>query len=796
MRFVPALMLSIAIAAPVDAAEVEVRVPAGRAGEAAAALARQMAVSIVIADPALAARRGPEIRGAMSPERAVAKLARAMEARAIPAGRAGWRLVAAPPPGPRARAKAAVKPHPPTSSPQSVAPEVAPDIVVRSSKRDTKLADYAGQVALLDGAALTLGGVGGSDRIVERVASVTSTHLGSGRNKLFIRGIADSSFTGPTQSTVGMYLGDLRLNYNAPDPDLRLSDMASVEVLEGPQGTLYGAGSIGGIIRLVPNMPDLSQASGSGMLGGSLTQHGDPGADISLMANVPVRRDVAGLRLVVDAARQGGYIDKPLLGRDNVNRTDIAGGRAIFRVDAGNGWTIDLIGAGQRTRGADSQYADRSGPPLTRSSRVTEGFDADYAQGQVVVSGELGAVRFRSSTGVVGQELHERYDATPPEGEPRLFEQGNHSFMAANETRLWQPLGKRFGWLFGASYTHNRTRLTRSLGSVALRSAATGVENIVDEVTLYGEASLKVRPGLIATAGGRWTRSELGGSGEDVMPLLMPDLSGEMAMARAAIVRDRAETIFLPSASVLVQPLPGTELYLRYQEGFRPGGLAVEGDFVRRYRNDRVSTLEFGGRHGRPGEGPFDVSASVSFTDWRDIQADYIDLIGLPTTANIGNGHIWTATLSGGVTVAKGLHLEGAVVYNYSRVDQPSLSFGLALVRLDEVPNIASAGGRLGFDYVRGIGGGLTLTARGWARYVGPSRLGVGPELGARQGDYFDSGLTVRVGRPRLGVTVSLTNIADTVGNRFALGTPFATGRAQVTPLQPRTLRIGIDGSF
>src|SRR3546814_5101990 len=93
------------------------------------------------------------------------------------------------------------------------------------------------------------------DSILSRTASVSSTHLGPGRNKLFIRGIADSSFTGPTQSTVGQYFGDIRLSYNAPDPDLRLYDIDNVEILEGPQGTLYGAGSLGGIIPVRSESP-------------------------------------------------------------------------------------------------------------------------------------------------------------------------------------------------------------------------------------------------------------------------------------------------------------------------------------------------------------------------------------------------------------------------------------------------------------------------------------------------------------------------------------------------------------
>jgi len=798
------LCLGLMAPAPLLAREqaMAVDVPAGRAGQAAIVLARQSGASIVIADPVLAARSVRALRGTMRPEQAVRRLAAAMGGRVVPAGDGAWRIVAAPTPAPAPRTP---RPAPRPATPPSTTE--TPPIVVVASKRELTLAEFPGQVSVLEGRALALGGVGGTERITQALSSVSSTHLGSGRNKLFIRGIADSSFTGPTQATVGQYLGDLRLGYNAPDPDLRLSDMERIEVLEGPQGTLYGAGSLGGIIRLVPNAPELGITTASATIGGTVTQHGAPGADASAMLNLPLAGQVAALRLVADVQRTGGYIDKPLIGRDDVNRSDILGGRATLRVELAPGWTVDLLGIGQRIDADDSQYADRGADGLTRDALGTEGSDAKFAQGQLVVSGRIGGVRLRSTTGITWQDLTERYDATRDVALPRLFVQGNDTRMVANETRAWQPVGERFGWIAGISYTDNRVVLTRELRSDLVRSQGTGVTNRIEELTAYGEGSLRLAPGLIGTAGARVTRSELGGEGENVaLPL---------AFALRGVTADRVETVVLPSASLLAEVLPETALYLRYQEGFRPGGLAIESEIVRQFASDHTSTFEMGARHGYPGADPFDLAASISYTDWRDIQADFIDSSGLPSTANIGDGRVWTATLAGGVFVTPALRLEGGVTLNRSRVRTGpisilSLASGAAASNVDtqlvsraellertrQVPNIADFSARAGFQWQRPVGERLVLQARGWASYVGRSRLGIGPELGQRQGDYLDSGLTVRLGTRALGVTLALTNVADSRGNRFSLGTPFAGDRDQVTPLRPRSLRLGFDGAF
>jgi outer membrane receptor protein involved in Fe transport len=796
---VVAAVALVAVAPAAHADTLALDLAAGTLGQQVAALGRQARVSITVTDAALWKRRVPALRGRLSTPAALATIARRARAQVERVGATGWRLV------PAVAASAAVLPPRRAAVRRPVAAIVAApgaDIVVTASKRDTTRDHFAGQVSSVAGADLERGGAGGTDRLVQRLTSVTSTYLGAGRNKLFIRGIADSSFTGPTQATVGQYYGDLRLSYNAPDPDLRLADLASVEVLEGPQGTLYGAGSLGGLIRLVPNRVDLRDTTGSLVVGAAATTNGRPGYDVQGVVNLPLLSERIGLRVVAGSSVEGGYIDKPMLGRTDVNRTRIESGRATLHVELGGDWSAELIGIGQRIRGDDSQYADRGGAPLTRSAQVIEGFGADYAQGQAVLSGAIGGVKLRSTTGVTAHDLRERYDATPPGGPLRVFEQANRTRMEANETRLWQTARDGSGWLAGISYIHNRSRLTRLIGSTERRQPTTGVVNGVTEWTAYGEGSIRLAAPLLATVGLRATRSLLDGRAADVAP-------EQQTLALAAAEGERRQTIVLPAASALFEATDRLKLFARYQQGFRPGGLAIEGDIVRQFRNDRVATIEAGGRYTAPA---FDIRLTVAHAAWRDIQADFIDGSGLPSTANIGNGRLWTVEATAGVRPIDGLRIEGAVSVNDGRVDEPSSALvmlaeetrdgagpqnarALALARLAQIPNIAGITTRIGAIYTAPLGRG-DLTLDGWARYIGSSRLGVGPVLGQRQGSYMDTEATARFALGRLGVSATVSNILDTRGNRFALGTPFTTGRDQVTPLRPRTLRIGIDAAF
>ncbi|WP_233998569.1 TonB-dependent receptor [Erythrobacter sp. YT30] len=654
-----------------------------------------------------------------------------------------------------------------------------------ASKRDLRVDQIAGPVAVIVGSELQIGGVGGSERIAQRATAVTSTHLGSGRNKLFIRGIADSSFTGPTQATVGQYLGDLRLSYNAPDPDLRLSDLERVEVLEGPQGTLYGAGSLGGIIRLVPRTPQINETSAEVSGGASFTQDGAPGADFNLTSNLPLVEDKAALRLTIDAASQGGYIDKPLLHRKDVNRNRILSGRLAAKLELTSDWELDLLTLGQITRARDSQYATGTDGGLQSLASVREGASADYLHGQLAINGDFGDLKLRSSTGFSTQTLEERYDATMPDDEEVVFTQRNRTRMFAHETRLWRPMRDDIGWIVGVSLTDNRTNLTRAFERPDSENTSAGVLNTVFEATGYGEASVRFFNFLTVGAGLRATYSSLGGGGDDI-PFTLIDVLG-------SITATREEFELLPSGSIIADVAPSARLFARYQEGFRPGGLSVAADLVQRFKSDRTSTLEIGIGVGELDKAGPTIIGSVSRTRWRDIQADFIDFFGLPSTANIGDGLVWTASLNGSMEVWPGLDVKAGLAFNESEIDDPSF---IPTSRTTTIPNIARWSGRGGLSWTYDFDDGTILDADLWVSYIGRSRLGIGPELGREQGEYLDSGATVRIETRGLGMSLSLFNIANVRGNRFALGTPFAIGREQSTPLQPRTIRIGVDMQF
>jgi len=770
----------MAAASPaLTALRVTVDLPATTLGDAVIRLAEAANVTIGMTDPALAHLPTRRLRGHMRIDQALGRLLQGLPAKADRIDATGWRIVAAPPD------RAIARPAGSEARTGTVPGEI--DIIVTGSKTGTRFDRYAGTASVLSGADLTLGEEGqGSDALVQRLPVFASTHLGSGRNKLFIRGVADSSFNGPSQAVVGEYLGDVRLNYNAPDPDISLYDVRSVEVIEGPQGTLYGVGTLGGVVRIVPEPVDMTASEVKIGLDWETTAHAADGYDAVALVNLPIVPSVLGLRALAFKTLEGGYIDDVGRGLTNVNRTHKSGGRATieFRPDA---WRVQLGLVMQNIDSADGQYATRGLAPLTRSTRVAQPFDNDYLLTHLTVARDWGATSFLSAGAFVRQRANSRFDFTPiGAATPRIFDQANHIDLFTNETRLSRLDSSGRGWVVGASILYDKEKLTRAIGTPAAPTRILGLSNSVTEGALFGEAGHQIFPDVVATAGARLEYAHLVGE-----PL---DRAARVGQPR------RDEMAVLPSLSVSWQVGPQWMLFARYQEGLRPGGLSVTPSAsgpptVERFHGDSLSSIEGGVKMLPDASTRLRAAVTFSYSHWEDIQADLVDKRGLPYTANIGTGRIWGAETSVEWRPVSNLSLIAALFANKSDLTyaEPGMTFSVN----QEIPNVAHFGASGRAHYRRSVGGPWQIDLDASGRYTGHSRLGTKPNLYIQQGNYVQSNVSARFGTPRWGLSLQLDNLLDQHGSTFALGNPFSvTSGQQLVPQRPRTIRFGVDARF
>jgi outer membrane receptor protein involved in Fe transport len=768
-----ALSLACFAVAPAAAQSAAFDIPAGRLSDALIALAGQARITIGASDPGLAAVRSRAVRGRMPVRAALTRLLAGTGYGFAFTGPSAVRIVRATP----------APPPPPPAPPPPESPTA--DIIVTASKAGVALENFGGTVHLLDLRNRDAGRFGehGSAAVLTRLPMLASTSLGPGRNKIFIRGVADSSFNGPSQSIVGQYLGDVRLTFNAPDPDLQLYDIGRVELLEGPQGTLYGTGSLGGILRLVPNPPDPARTSGAVSAGLLATQHGDPGGDLAGMINVAVVPGRLALRLVGYGSIDGGYIDDSGRGLADVNRTNIYGGRATLLWTPGNDWQLELGGAAQYLAGRDGQYALRGLAPLTRRSALAQPFDNDYRLGEFTLRKRWPGVELVSATAIVRHALESRFDATgfPATIGPQLFTEDVGITLVSNETRLSQPNARGEGWVVGWSLLHDINRIRRTLGPPGAPAPITGVRNDVTEGALFGQFSHALLPDMVATLGGRLTYARSVG-----MLLDTPAPHDEPK---------RTDVRFSPSAALTWHAAPRLLVYARFQQGFRAGGLAVSTAGAQRFESDSLTSWEAGVRFGRADRDRLSVNAAFSYARWADIQADLIDSSGLPFTANLGDGRIWGFEAEASWRLTPSLRLEAAAYVNSSALSNPVPTFAAADER--DLPNIPGEGARAALHFETPLSSRVTLALDSALRYVGHSQLGIGPPLDLRQGGYVDGQLGARLDFGRFGLSLDIDNLADARGNRFAFGNPFSVAAGdQLTPLRPRTVRIGFDAAF
>ncbi|MDB5393474.1 MAG: TonB-dependent receptor [Rhodospirillales bacterium] len=688
------------------------------------------------------------------------------------------------------------------------------ELVVTSTKRAEIAQSLPYSISVVTGADLDHFGLRSQNDLMAHVAAFSVTDFGVGQNKLAIRGLSDSAIPGRSQSVVGLYLDESRLTDDAPDPGLRLVDIDRVEVVRGPQGTLYGAGTLGGLVRVITNKPILDGEQGMAMLSTAAAEEGGPSAGIDLMLNLPLVKHVLALRAVGYVRRDGGYIDEARLSRHDTNLTDTDGGRLSLLWQLSDDWSVAAGFTGQQIAAADSQYFQAGLGFLQRMNFELEPHRDQFLQANLTVEGLLDWAKVTSTTAFTERRITDQYDASLawtaltgfPMGPARFGDMRNIQSVT-QETRLTSLGAERFNWIAGTFLSHrNEGYRARLVGPDARHQpfiARAQVRNdYADELALFGEATYDLTDSLSVTAGLRGFYASLNAAA---------DVGRPMSIGSTLAEGTNHTTGFVPKLIVSYNPAKILTLYADAAEGFRLGGVNINSPIgainvnrprsgrqpvstnARTFDSDRLWSYEVGAKTAL-WDGRLVANAAGYLTVWDNIQSDQILRDGSLYTANAGTTHAPGFEIDVNVQATRHLRLQGNFFWNDPDILHPNPLLIQSAGRLPAVP-ISNFG--LSARYSVSIQDGWDASASLEYAYVGEETLGFDARNSPTMGDY--SNVDARVGLTR-GVweaTLYVKNLMDEGANVFAFGNPFNMGAiGQATPLRPRTIGVDLSWSY
>ena len=186
------------------------------------------------------------------------------------------------------------------------------EVIVTATRRAERLQDVSESIAAFDSAAIAMRGLKQIDDIVKYIPGMSVSQREPGGTTIVFRGVASSGIQFGAVSSSALYLDEQPITQSGRNPDPRFIDIERVEALRGPQGTLYGASSQSGTLRVITAKPDPSGFDAWTEAELTSVSEGDTGYDVSAMVNIPLAEDRISLRLVGFAAEDAGYIDNVL----------------------------------------------------------------------------------------------------------------------------------------------------------------------------------------------------------------------------------------------------------------------------------------------------------------------------------------------------------------------------------------------------------------------------------------------------------------------------------------------------
>jgi iron complex outermembrane receptor protein len=598
------------------------------------------------------------------------------------------------------------------------------EIVVTAQKREQNLQDVPVAITAIGTEKLDQLQVNEFADVVKFLPSVTIQQGGPGFAQVYFRGVASGENANHSTSlpTVGTYLDEMPITTIQGALDIHAYDLARVEALAGPQGTLYGASSMAGTLKLVTNAPDTSGFYGNAGVEINNVAHGDFGSVFEGFINAPLS-DRAALRLVGWYRDDGGYIDNipgsrtyatsgitqnnAALVEKNYNDAETYGARLALGIELNDSWTIKptLMGQVQKTEG--SYARERSGQNSGNYQIVQynpESSKDKWIQAAMTIEGKIGNwdmtltgghLRRKTNTESDYSDYGYFYDALSGYGaywydnagdpvSPNQYIQGIDRYRKSfAEFRVSSPqdASLRFiGGLFWQRQSHNIEQ-NYIIDDIADSLTVAGTDSNIwltkqqrtdRDYAAFGEISFDVTEKLTLTGGARlykYDNSLVGffgfqNPGYSTNPIYLCTVAPKVAGSPCTNVdksTSDTDAIFKLNATYKIND--DALVYATWSRGYRPGGVNRRGTLPP-YGADELDNYELG---WKTTFGAFRFNGAAYQLDWNNIQLSFLGANGLTEVRNAGIARIRGVEMDVGYR-AGGFSLNAGMSYNDAEI--------------------------------------------------------------------------------------------------------------------------------
>ncbi len=707
-------------------------------------------------------------------------------------------------------------------------PKLLDEIIVTSRKRSETMLDVPISISVVSQDTIAQLGAENFTDLLSTVPSLTAYQNGPGRTRLSMRGIANGGGNDndtQNQETVGIYMDEVPISMGAMNPEFNLFDLKRVEVLRGPQGTLYGAGSMTGTVRLVSNQPNLDEFEGKYDLSASSVSKGGDGYSAKALVNVPILPGKLAVRASTYYADIPGYIDNALTGEKDVNDGKSRGGRisALMQFN-------DLFSANFTFMHHDyddngrPEDLDRA-PSLSRDYPSFDGYEDEVQIYNLTLNYDFGWANLVSSTSYFDRfvtnprSLDDLFAlALPPTVTPHELIDTTDTEVLVQEIRLSSQSDGPLNWTVGI-YFDKKDVFYLNTFPVPGADVALGINSPLDfgapvDHLFYGFDDLTVKSAAIfgelyytfdrltVSAGLRyfdWTQdisfyqSGLFNGGFNSDP--RPESNVDDINPKLNISYDVSDDFLL---------------YGQIARGFRYGGIngaipeavcAAELEEVQRsggdtrfFGPDETWNYEVGTKNSFA-QGNMTLSATIFHIQWQDMQTSRSFECGFGFRENVGKA------------TSEGIEVE----YNARFTDAFTISAGGAYMRSEldqDVPNLdalkgdqapfvpeltLNASAEYRMPFAAGFDGYLWLNAQ----HIGERNTEFDTEAANNKvmRSYELVNLRLGVDWERIGISLFANNLTDSRAVVRALGRPPFDPDARIR-VQPRTIGLALRGRF